>query len=156
VKRSRGEVGRIKWNKVLKKHQPISNGQDAHICSYRAHIRQKDGHHHWIIDPKHTKLTHNAWCRLVRVLVLKLCRTRLNSELWCTCFITKTEVLFFLVCALIVIFGREFSLSTLTFHFFIYSFFYSLFYAQVVVVVHQGNWWEEVELHLQRPGSQMF
>ena len=30
------------------------------------------------------------------------------------CFITKTEVLFFLICALIkiVIFGREFSLST--------------------------------------------
>ena len=46
-----------------------------------------------------------------------------KSELWCTCFITKTEVLFFLICALkIVIFGREFSLSTFTFHFFIYSF----------------------------------
>ena len=45
------------------------------------------------------------------------------GELWCTCFITKTEVLFFLICALkIVIFGREFSLSTFTFHFFIYSF----------------------------------
>ena len=26
----------------------------------------------------------------------------------------------------------------------------------VVVVVHQGNCWEEVELHRQRPGSQMF
>jgi len=63
----RGDVGRIKWNKGLKKHQPISNGHDAHICSYRAHIRKirpKDGHHHWIIDPKHTKLTHNDWCRL--------------------------------------------------------------------------------------------
>jgi hypothetical protein len=63
----RGDVDRIKWNKALKKHQPISNGRDAHICSYRAHIRKirpKDGHHYWIIDPKHTKLTHNAWCRL--------------------------------------------------------------------------------------------
>ena len=39
-----------------------------------------------------------------------------KSELWCTCFNTKTEVLFFLICALkIVIFGREFSLSTFTF-----------------------------------------
>ena len=35
----RGDVGRIKWNKVLKKHQPISNGQDAHICSYRDRMR---------------------------------------------------------------------------------------------------------------------
>ena len=54
-------------------------------------------------------------------------------------FITKTEVLFFLICA-IVIFGREFSLSTLTFHFFIYSFIH--FFIHVVVVVHQGNCWE--------------
>jgi len=63
----RGDVGRIKWNKGLKKYQPISNGNDAHICSYRAHIRKirpKDGHHHWIIDPKHTELKHNDWCRL--------------------------------------------------------------------------------------------
>ena len=61
----RGDVGRIKWNKVLKKYQPI--GRNSHCCSYRAHIRKirpKDGHHHWIIDPKHTKLTHNDWCRL--------------------------------------------------------------------------------------------
>ena len=50
---------------------------------------------------------------------------RKKCEVWCTCFITKTEVFFFLICALkIVIFGREFSLSTLTFHFFIYSFIY--------------------------------
>ena len=49
--------------------------------------------------------------------------TFVDCGLWCTCFITKTEVFFFLICALrIVIFGREFSLSTLTFHFFIYSF----------------------------------
>jgi hypothetical protein len=48
-----------------------------------------------------------------------------KSELWCTCFITKTEVLFFLICALkIVIFGREFSLSTFTVHFFMYAFIY--------------------------------
>ena len=47
----------------------------------------------------------------------------MDCGFWCTCFITKTEVFFFLICALrIVIFGREFSLSTLTFHFFIYSF----------------------------------
>ena len=50
-----------------------------------------------------------------------------NCDLCVNCFITKTEVLFFLICALIeiVIFGREFSLSNLTFHFFIYSFIYS-------------------------------
>ena len=69
----RGDVGRIKWNKVLKKHQPISNRRNAHICSYRAHIRkirQKDGHHHWIIDPKHTKLTHNACCKFFCVFLL--------------------------------------------------------------------------------------
>ena len=42
------------------------------------------------------------------------------------------EVFFFLICALrIVIFGREFSLSTLTFHFFIYSFI--RFFTHVVV-----------------------
>ena len=33
--------------------------------------------------------------------------------------------------------------------------YYSLFYTHVVVVVHQGNCWEEVEAHRQRPGSQM-
>jgi len=37
-----------------------------------------------------------------------------------------------------------------------YLLFYLLFYVHVVVVVHQGNCWEEVELHRQRPGSQMF
>jgi len=38
-----------------------------------------------------------------------------NCGLCVNCFITKTEVLFFLICALIeiVIFGREFSLSNL-------------------------------------------
>ena len=51
----------------------------------------------------------------------------------------------------IVIFGREFSLSTLTFHFFIYSFIHFFIYTLCVVVVHQGNCWEEVELHRQRP-----
>ena len=61
----RGDVGRIKWNKVLKKYQPI--GRNSHCCSYRAHIRKirkKDDHHHWIIDPRHTVLKHNGWCRL--------------------------------------------------------------------------------------------
>ena len=59
----RGDVGRIKWNKELKKHQPIGRN----ICSYHAHIRKirpKDDHHHWIIDPKHTKLEHNKRCLL--------------------------------------------------------------------------------------------
>jgi len=59
----RGDVGRIKWNKELKKHQPIGRN----ICSYHAHIRKirpKDGHHHWIIDPKHTKLEHSKRCLL--------------------------------------------------------------------------------------------
>ena len=37
-----------------------------------------------------------------------------------------------------------------------YLLFYSLFYIHVVVVVHQGNCWEEVEVHRQRPGSQMW
>ncbi|CAL6334494.1 unnamed protein product [Bathycoccus prasinos] len=53
----RDDVGRIKWNKVLKKYKPI--GRNRHICSYHAHIRKirlKDDHHHWIIDPKHTWL----------------------------------------------------------------------------------------------------
>jgi hypothetical protein len=37
-----------------------------------------------------------------------------KSELWCTCFITKTEVLFFLICALkIVIFLGNFSMHSL-------------------------------------------
>jgi len=36
----RGDVDRIKWNKVVKKYQPISNDRNAHICSYRAHIRK--------------------------------------------------------------------------------------------------------------------
>ena len=61
----RGDVSRIKWNKVLKKYKP--NGRNMHICSYHAHIRKirlKDDHHHWIIDPKHTVLKHNDWCRL--------------------------------------------------------------------------------------------
>jgi len=61
----RGDVGRIKWNKVLKKYQPI--GRNSHCCSYRAHIRKirkKDDHHHWIIDQQHTVLKHNGRCRL--------------------------------------------------------------------------------------------
>jgi len=61
----RGDVGRIKWNKQLKKYQPI--GRNRRICSYHAHIRKirpKDDHHHWIIDPKHTKLEHNKRCLL--------------------------------------------------------------------------------------------
>ena len=37
-----------------------------------------------------------------------------------------------------------------------YLLFYLLFYVQVVVVVHQGNCWEEVEVHRQRPGSLVF
>jgi len=60
--------------------------------------------------------------------------TRLNSELWCTCFITKTEVLFFLVCALDRDFWeRIFSLNSHVSLF--YLLFYSLFYIHVVVVV---------------------
>jgi hypothetical protein len=44
---------------------------------------------------------------------------RKKCEVWCACFITKTEVFFLLICALkILIFGREFSLSTFTVHFF--------------------------------------
>ena len=61
----RGDKGRIKWNKVLKKYQPI--GRNSQCCSYRAHIRKvrkKEGQHHWIIDPKHTNLTHNDRCLL--------------------------------------------------------------------------------------------
>ena len=49
-----------------------------------------------------------------------------RSELWCTCFSTKTEVLFFLISLFVLwieIFGREFSLSTLTLKiFYFYSF----------------------------------
>ena len=49
-----------------------------------------------------------------------------KSELWCTCFITKTEVLFFLVCAKDRDFWeRIFSLNSHV----------SLFYIHVVVVV---------------------
>ena len=41
----------------------------------------------------------------------------------CKLFHYKDRSIIFLICALlVVIFGREFSLSTLTFHFFIYSF----------------------------------
>ena len=79
-------------------------------------------------------------------------------DLWCTCFITKTEVLFFLVCAL----DRDFweRILSLNSHVSLfYLLFYSLFYIHVVVVVvvvvHQENCWEEVELHRQRPRSQM-
>ena len=60
----RGDKGRIKWNKVLKKYQPVRNG---HWCTYRAYIRkirQKDGQHHWIIDAKQTELKHNKRCLL--------------------------------------------------------------------------------------------
>ena len=38
----------------------------------------------------------------------RVCECVVVLCLWCTCFITKTEVFFFLICALrIVIFGRE-------------------------------------------------
>lgn len=63
----RGDNGRIKWNKALKKHQPISNRRNAHICSYHAYIRKvrkKDDQPYWIIDPKHTKLEHSKRCLL--------------------------------------------------------------------------------------------
>ena len=60
-----------------------------------------------------------------------------KCELWCTCFITKTEVLFFLICALDSDFWER--ILSLNSH-------VSLFYAHVVVVVHQGNCWEEAEL----------
>ena len=57
-------------------------------------------------------------------------------QTWCTYFITKTEVFFFLICALrIVIFGREFSLSTLTFHFFIYSFIRFFIYTLLLLLL---------------------
>ena len=46
----------------------------------------------------------------------------------------------------IYIFSREFSLISLV------SLFYLLFHVHVVVV-HQGNCWEEVELHRQRSGK---
>ena len=41
----RGDVGRIKWNKALNKHQPISNGHDA----YRR---------------METQRVHPLWCQL--------------------------------------------------------------------------------------------
>ena len=61
----RGDVGRIKWNKTLSKFEPTR--RNTHVCSYRAHIRKirkKDHQPHWIIDPKHTELKHNARCLL--------------------------------------------------------------------------------------------
>ena len=60
-----------------------------------------------------------------------------------TCFITKIEVSFFLVCAL----DRDFweRILSLNSHVSLfYLLFYSLFYIHVVVVVvHQGSCWED-------------
>ena len=50
----------------------------------------------------------------------------MECVLWCNLFHYKDRNIVFVICALIVIFEREFSLSTLTFHFFIYFFMYTL------------------------------
>ena len=64
------------------------------------------------------------------------------------CFVTKTEVLIFSdLCSN----DSDFFERILS----IVSLFYLLFHVHVVVV-HQGNCWEEVGLYRQRPGSQMF
>ena len=45
----RGDKGRVKWNKVLKKYEPT--GRNTHVCAYRGHIRKirrKDNQPHWM------------------------------------------------------------------------------------------------------------
>jgi len=76
---------------------------------------------------------------------------------WCNLLHYKDRNIVFVICALDCDFWeRILSLNSHVSLF--YLLFYSLFYIHVVVVVvhPQGNCWEEVELHRQRPGSQMF
>ena len=90
-----------------------------------SHLFTRDGEHDRA-DAGRTSQAHSEeYYSLSRVMCLLPPGERKKCEVWCACFITKTEVFFFLICALkIVIFGREFSLSTFTVHFFMYSFIY--------------------------------
>ena len=54
---------------------------------------------------------------------------------WCNLFHYKDRSIVFVICALIVIFGREFSLSTLTFHFFINSFINFFIYTLLLLLL---------------------
>ena len=79
-----------------------------------------------------------------------------REELQGIVFHYKDRNIVFVICALDCDFWeRILSLNSHVSLF--YLLFYSLFYIHVVVVVvvHQENCWEEVELHRQRPRSQM-
>lgn len=102
-----------------------------------SHLFTRDGEHDRA-DAGRTSQAHSEeYYSLSRVMCLLPPGERKKCEVWCACFITKTEVFFFLICALkkIVIFGRECSLSTFSRFTFVFTLLIIRFFVNTLLLL---------------------